>query len=312
MAVPLQGAAAKPAGGERWRSVFGAMLMCAVCWLGAHELYASQLTASRVPDASLRAPLPLVRGPTHIPFTRRWGQLQAIRHRALEIQEDVYRILGLDTSGKETRESGSSVGAQQVVYAMEAQNVSTVCEIGFFRGVGAANFLAACELSGCTYQSFEWQYIEPVLDYFRETFGERFVPHAGDSMETIPAADIPGGCDIIHVDGSHSYPVPLEDLRNMRAHAKCDHLVLMDDTFHCPGVKGPETAAEKGVCWENCNDSCNCNERGVCNDCSRSYWEAVEEDLLEHYECFFLGTSNGYGKGWCVGRFKNPGACKSV
>jgi predicted O-methyltransferase YrrM len=241
--------------------------------------------------------------PTKIDLHSRWESIPFAREKVLATQESIWAVLGINTANKELREYGSSVSGQQIYYMLDARLASTVCEIGFYFGLGAANFLHANDR--ITYHGFEYDLRAELKDLFETEFGDRVHFHVGDSLETVPA--FPGLCDIIHIDGNHGGEYPARDIANMREKAACNHLVFADDTFDCP--KYPSS----GECWGNC-DACACSERGFCNEASQAWWAAVADGTVESLGCVWFGLSKGvwgtFPKGYCVGRYVAPPSCK--
>ena len=68
-------------------------------------------------------------------------------------------------------------------------------------------------------------------------FGERFKYHLGDSQKLVPAFARNNSklCDVLLVDGAHSYAGALHDIRNMHALAKPGAVLLVDDLDEGPG-----------------------------------------------------------------------------
>ena len=233
----------------------------------------------------------------------RWGDVPAKRANVLLTHEAIWDILRVNKSNKEQREYGSSVSGQQLAYMLDSAHASTICEIGFNVGLGAANFLHANDR--VIYHGFDVA-IKPDLEQlFISKYGERVQFHVGSSLETVP--EFRGLCDIIHIDGGHFGDIPTADIANMWERASCDHLIFADDTFDCPDYP------EGGQCWDVC-DKCDCYERGVCNEASQAWWAAVKNGLVENLGCSWLGTSKGvwgtFGKGYCVGRYVAPPSCQ--
>ena len=232
----------------------------------------------------------------------RWVRVPALRDAVLETQQSIWVTLGVDASNKEQREYGSSVSGQQIYYLLDAALASTICEIGFYFGLGAANFLHAN--NRVVYHGFDVSFHAGLKTLFSSKFGERAQFHTGSSVETVPAFN--GTCDIIHVDGNHHGDFPAADLANMRAKASCDHLIFADDTFDCPDFPAG------GQCWTVC-DSCDCYAKGICNEASQAWWAAVKSGSIESLGCVWLGLTKGgigiYPKGYCVGRYIDPPSC---
>eukprot|EP00746_Dinoflagellata_sp_MGD_P055503 gnl/MRDRNA2_/MRDRNA2_241426_c0_seq1.p1 gnl/MRDRNA2_/MRDRNA2_241426_c0~~gnl/MRDRNA2_/MRDRNA2_241426_c0_seq1.p1 ORF type:complete len:366 (-),score=51.92 gnl/MRDRNA2_/MRDRNA2_241426_c0_seq1:30-1127(-) len=118
-------------------------------------------------------------------------------------------------------------------------NQTIICETGFNYGHSALTFLSSAG-AGARYVGFtsdqpRSRTMQKVLE---QTFGkDRVTVHYGNSMKLLPA-QIGNGleCDIIHVDGGHSYEIALADLQNFARLATPQNLVLMDNTDWKDGV----------------------------------------------------------------------------
>jgi len=135
-----------------------------------------------------------------------------------------------------------------------------ICEVGFLVGHFAATVLSVIPGVGEYVYFDDVSYardaIGPAADYLGKVFpGVRFVLHAGDSKETVPgyARSAAGAkCDVIHIDGDHSYPGARADYANFRALAHESTLFLFDDCG-CPAepvaeyCKGPTRVFNEAV-----------------------------------------------------------------
>jgi hypothetical protein len=293
--------------GRRYQNARFFLALCAafVCGLVIGSVVLAQ---SHVKPQMLLSPpketLPLLVTSTTKLLQARWANIPVQRASVLQMQGAIWDALRIDKSNIELREYGSSVSSQQISYMLDSAHASTVCEIGFNIGLGAANFLHAND--HVIYHGFDVT-IQPDLEQlFVSKYGDRVQFHVGSSLETIP--EFRGLCDIIHIDGAHSGDFPARDIANMRERASCDHLVFADDTFDC------QDYPDGGQCWGNCGD-CDCSEKGFCNEASQAWWAAVNSGLVENLGCSWLGTSKGvwgtFGKGYCVGRYVAPPSCKT-
>lgn len=107
-------------------------------------------------------------------------------------------------------------------------------EIGFNAGHSAIAWLHSHPES--TLQSFDLcshAYTAATAEYVRRSFPGRFSLTCGDSTKTLPAfaAANPGKTfDTIHVDGGHSAPIPLSDIRASLSMAHASTKIVIDDT----------------------------------------------------------------------------------
>ena len=135
---------------------------------------------------------------------------------------------------------------RRMVQLVTAPGVKTYCEIGMNGGHSASAMLLANPL--LTVHSFDimyWNYSWPVARLLSTTFGQRFVLHPGNSRYTVPewtsettgrsAAARTQPCDMILVDGDHSFTGAATDLKNFRPLAAPGAPVVVDDTATAPG-----------------------------------------------------------------------------
>ena len=134
----------------------------------------------------------------------------------------------------------SEVSSQSRLYYWLSRRpwVKTICEIGFNAGHSTLQWLAASEdVIVYSFDLGEHAYTRPMAAYFSQTFPDRFHLNIGDSLQTVPLftrnhSDVK--CDVLVVDGGHSYEIALGDLINMRALANRNHHVLIFDDY--PGL----------------------------------------------------------------------------
>ena len=114
----------------------------------------------------------------------------------------------------------------------------TYCEIGFNGGHGTtAMLLANPKLQVHSFELGGFMYTASAEALVRLYFGERFQYHRGDSQKLVPAFARNNSklCDVLLVDGAHSYAGALHDIRNMHALAKPGAVLLVDDLDEGPG-----------------------------------------------------------------------------
>jgi hypothetical protein len=108
-----------------------------------------------------------------------------------------------------------------------------VCEVGFNCGHSTTTFLEANPRA--TVINFDLpmlRWAKSAREYLRKRYGSRVTIVDGPSRATIPlhAKKSPGfRCDLVVVDGEHSYVSSLLDLVNLLQYAPCDAPVLLDD-----------------------------------------------------------------------------------
>ncbi len=142
------------------------------------------------------------------------------------------RILEL-TDGKMEGHSGDIL-QQTLLYFHLARLpfVSRICEIGFNAGHSAFIWLAANpHVHLVSFDLGVHPYTRAMGKYLRKQFRHRFDIRYGNSVWTVPRSeDLLHGCDLLVVDGSHSYSMTKLDLINMRQLATIkQNLVVLDD-----------------------------------------------------------------------------------
>ena len=162
--------------------------------------------------------------------------------------EDMQKALA--TAGKMDEGFSGQVAGQVMFYVLLARQpwVRQVCEIGFNGGHSALYWLASNNRTKLlSFDLGAHGYAKVMANYMNSAYPGRFEIVWGDSTKTVPEhvkkLQTSGkmlSCDVIVVDGGHSYEVAIADLRNMRAFAGSPrHLLLMDDTpcvaFYCDG-----------------------------------------------------------------------------
>eukprot|EP00295_Goniomonas_pacifica_P002064 CAMPEP_0175811308 /NCGR_PEP_ID=MMETSP0107_2-20121207/3780_1 /TAXON_ID=195067 ORGANISM="Goniomonas pacifica, Strain CCMP1869" /NCGR_SAMPLE_ID=MMETSP0107_2 /ASSEMBLY_ACC=CAM_ASM_000203 /LENGTH=226 /DNA_ID=CAMNT_0017123107 /DNA_START=1 /DNA_END=681 /DNA_ORIENTATION=- len=111
-----------------------------------------------------------------------------------------------------------------------------VCETGVNAGHSATMWLVSNPK--VIYHGFdlgEHPYMKVAFDWIQQKFPGRASLEVGDSLQTIPRWGKSVGnellCDIVHVDGGHSYNVALADVRNFHRLVHPHAVLLVDDSF---------------------------------------------------------------------------------
>ena len=119
--------------------------------------------------------------------------------------------------------------------------IRTVCETGFNAGHSSLSWLTGnVHTHVYSFDLGKHQYSRPMATYLQAVFPGRLKVTWGDSNVTIPAftkqhPDVQ--CDLIVVDGGHSYFMANADLSNFRHLASKVHLLIVDDYHNKPIVK---------------------------------------------------------------------------
>ena len=155
------------------------------------------------------------------------------------------------TSGHAEGHTGTVVHQTNVYYQLAQQQwVDTICEIGFNMGHSSFQWLTGSSSTTKLY-SFDLNqhpYSQPMAAFMSKTFPGRFSFIPGDSTITVPAAKhLEGKCDLLIVDGGHTYDIALKDVTNMRKLANPKHhLMIIDD---CPMQSIPTLTVSLTRAW---------------------------------------------------------------
>ena len=147
----------------------------------------------------------------------------------------------LQMATRANKSEGSSFGMreQHAVYNLVAQrtSVKTICEIGFNSGVSALIWLLANPNARVVMFDLWVHAAAPQAERFlrQSVLGEsnayRLVIYKGRSEQTVHEAARAGErCDVLSIDGGHSYKNALADLVGMHSLASDDNVALIDDT----------------------------------------------------------------------------------
>lgn len=152
---------------------------------------------------------------------------------------------------------------QQAFYWRVAASpaVRHICEVGFNAGHSTALWLSANPTATVdTFDLFNPHltgFMRPNLRLLQRLFPGRLTAHVGDSLRTIPATNLLPPCDLVHVDGRHSYDNTRQDTINFMRLSRPSTLYLFDDqcdplncSGHNAGVAEPPTRATSNLVSE--------------------------------------------------------------
>jgi predicted O-methyltransferase YrrM len=111
--------------------------------------------------------------------------------------------------------------------------IRVIGETGFNAGFSSCTFLQAHPDSLVySFDLAEFEYTGPAKQHIDENFPGRHTLIVGDSRRTIPEFHRRNPqlkFDLIFIDGGHSYEIARADVRNMRALATRDTILVIDD-----------------------------------------------------------------------------------
>jgi len=183
-----------------------------------------------------------------------------------ELLSDYLHCWGIDLSTSMVENSGEYPKKIQFFQSLvqQYQSMNTVCEIGFNAGHSALAFLAAGPRTQVvsfdlgTNRAFKGSgqtYSARAEDFVSGVFPGRSFLIIGNSSYTVPTfAEFshPFRCDLILVDGEHSYEQALDDLQNMKLLAQSqENIVMLDDLAHEGVNKAWKTHLELGTLTEH-------------------------------------------------------------
>jgi predicted O-methyltransferase YrrM len=119
--------------------------------------------------------------------------------------------------------------------AQQVPHDGTICEIGFNAGHSAIAYLSANPKARIIsfdlgHHSYSWKALQVLQQYYPDASLQLII---GDSARSVPDfiklhQDVK--CDLIFIDGGHTYEQAMTDLNNMKALANPQgHVVIIDD-----------------------------------------------------------------------------------
>ena len=141
--------------------------------------------------------------------------------------------------------------------------IRTVCETGFNAGHSAFTWLSANPNAHVySFDLGEHTYSKPMAELLSNMFAGRLTLTWGDSTETLPRfheqnPDI--RCDLVSVDGGHSFEVAQADINNFRRMANRKNVLVFDD------YPAPMFDPVLGPIWEGGKKNKTIKENFKCN-----------------------------------------------
>lgn len=140
---------------------------------------------------------------------------------------------------------------QQIMYFLLASTAQTICEVGFNAGHSTFQFLMGN--TNATIYSFDLgiiPYSKDMAQFLIESYGKRLHVIWGNSQTTVPSFSRNHPhikCDLIVIDGGHSYNAVLADIKNLGKIARENNFLVMDDTHQIGRVnKAYKEAVQEG------------------------------------------------------------------
>lgn len=197
-----------------------------------------------------RAPLHAEDAPHHAPQLQRlFAQLDlGVARFALE-----HPYQGRERTAKFAAERAATIRTGSIAVDLPQQafywrlaaspGVRHICEVGFNAGHSTALWLSANPTATIdTFDLFNPHltgFMQPNLLFLQRLFPGRLTAHVGDSLRTIPATNLATPCDLVHVDGRHSYTNTRQDTINFMQKARPSALYLFDDQCDPLKCSGP-------------------------------------------------------------------------
>jgi mannosyltransferase OCH1-like enzyme len=117
---------------------------------------------------------------------------------------------------------------KNIIIAANQKNVNEILEIGFNSGFSALLFLNSNPNIKITCIDIcEHAYTIPCYNKIKEIYGDRINLVIGSSVKTVPKLETL--FDLIHIDGSHTKNVAIDDIINSYYISKANAILIMDD-----------------------------------------------------------------------------------
>mmetsp|Transcript_70913 Transcript_70913/g.122913 ORF Transcript_70913/g.122913 Transcript_70913/m.122913 type:complete len:299 (+) Transcript_70913:98-994(+) len=171
----------------------------------------------------------------HVRKFSRTNYSQDDLHQALQGLQQHLDALGYPIVEGYVRDDNPYLAKEAFIYDQWANtlNLSTICETGFNAGHSALRFLAQSQATVYEFDLCEHPYTQPAAAYLSSKYPGRLHLTCGDSAATLPAfrSSYPAiKCDLIIVDGGHSFEAAESDLFHLAKMASENAVVSMDDT----------------------------------------------------------------------------------
>ena len=105
------------------------------------------------------------------------------------------------------------------------------------QGHSAAVWLSGGARTVHAFDFFREPHSRAALELLQRLYPGRLVAHAGDTAVEVPRAKLGRSCDLVVIDGGHSYANVVTDLVNLQAHATAEARFLFDDVCNVSGCE---------------------------------------------------------------------------
>ena len=135
----------------------------------------------------------------------------------------------LPTKSVASRRSGLPHDARPNTRHAISETCYRVVLTGFNVGHSTAIWLASNPLTSVySFDLFETTYKPKLVSFLKSRFPGRLHTFKGDSTTVVPSTQTPE-CDLVHIDGKHSYYNVIVDFLNMRLKSRRDSIFIFDD-----------------------------------------------------------------------------------
>ena len=125
------------------------------------------------------------------------------------------------------------------------------------------------------FSAYTTGYMAHNLELVKGWFPGRVLDHRGSSIVTINSSKLDSPCDLVHVDGQHSYKNVLWDTLNLMRKARPTALYLFDDQCDAQNCSGPNA----GVAAQPSLATCDLVATGLLEPVA-VVWEGVRQFSL--------------------------------
>lgn len=222
---------------------------------------------------------------------------------ALEAHKESLRAsgYGIPRDGEHHPEVGVEGGANTKEFeylATIAQQVTQntakprICQTGFNYGTSAFAFLCSSDAEVFSWDSGEHEYVSKADELLQKQFPGRHKLILGDSSRSLKeaASNMSKQCDLVFVDGGHTYSLAAADIANFRALATHGATVVVDDCVNTR--KAGLIDAGRSV-----------SHSQWIQDVSEAFHDATHDGLVQDVSPSIHFTSYDDDRAVCIGKY---------